>query len=108
MRRRGTSQTRAELTLHAVLTGVSFVLFHQLSNLSLPVASLLQNYFFGRVGRVSHGRGPRSCLPLWPAALRLVQSRAAADAPVCLLGAGLGGINLELGGGFAGESKLIG
>lgn len=54
---------------------------------------------------MSHGRGPGSCLPLWPAALQLVQSGPVGDAPESLFAAGNGGTDLEQGGGFAGVSK---
>ena len=57
---------------------------------------------------MSQRRGPGSCLPLWPAALQLVQRRSAGDVCVCPLAAEDGGTNLEQGGGFAGVSKLIG
>lgn len=51
---------------------------------------------------MSHGHGPGSCLLLWPAALQLGQSASAAGAAVCLLAAGHGDTNLEMG-----EAKLI-
>lgn len=54
---------------------------------------------------MSHSRGPGSCLPLWPAALWLVQRGPVGDAPESPLAAGDGGTDLEQGGGFAGVSK---